>query len=86
MRTTARSLMRPAHVHFLIDAPGFQRVTTMLFPSDDAHLDTDPVFGVKQSLVAGYEDYAKGEGPYPDESGSYTLLRHNFVLEPVAGH
>jgi hydroxyquinol 1,2-dioxygenase len=85
MRTTARSLMRPAHVHFLIDAPGFQRVTTMLFPSDDAHLDTDPVFGVKQSLVAVYEEYPGGGGPRPDQSGPYTLLRHTFVLAPVAG-
>jgi hydroxyquinol 1,2-dioxygenase len=85
MRTTARSLMRPAHVHFLIDAPGFQRVTTMLFPSDDAHLDTDPVFGVKQSLVTVYEEYPGGGGPSPDQSGPYTLLRHTFVLAPVAG-
>ena len=85
MRTTARSLMRPAHVHFLIDAPGFQRVTTMLFPSDDAHLDTDPVFGVKQSLVTVYEQYSGGGGPRPDQSGPYTLLRHTFVLAPAAG-
>lgn len=84
MSATARSLMRPAHVHFLINAPGFQRVTTMLFPADDEHLDTDPVFGVKQSLVAAYEDHAAGEGPHPDQSGPYTLLRHTFVLEPVA--
>ena len=85
MRVTARSLMRPAHIHFLIDAPLFQRVTTMLFPSNDTYLATDPVFGVKQSLVAVYEEYSEGEGPHPDQSGPYTLLRHTFVLEPVAG-
>jgi hydroxyquinol 1,2-dioxygenase len=85
MRATARSLMRPAHVHFVITAPGFQRVTTMLFPSDDAHLDTDPVFGVKQSLVTVYEEHSEGETPHSDQSGPYTLLRHTFVLEPATG-
>jgi hydroxyquinol 1,2-dioxygenase len=83
MAATGRSLMRPAHVHLLIDAPGYQRVTTMLFPSDDPHLDTDPVFGVKQSLVASFDTYEAGAGPcrgLTDEP--YTLLRHTFVLEP----
>src|SRR5262249_51898737 len=51
MRAADRSLMRPAHVHLVIEAPGFQRVTTMLFPSDDLYLGQDPVFGVKNSLV-----------------------------------
>lgn len=83
MDATGRSLMRPAHVHLLIEAPGFQRVTTMLFPSDDPYLDEDPVFGVKQSLVTDYETYSADAGPCSglvDEP--YTLLRHTFVLEP----
>jgi hydroxyquinol 1,2-dioxygenase len=75
--------MRPAHVHVLIEAPGFQRVTTMLFPSTDEYLDADPVFGVKQSLVAAFDTYEAGTGPrsgLTDEA--YTVLRHTFVLEP----
>ncbi|QFZ72289.1 hydroxyquinol 1,2-dioxygenase [Streptomyces fagopyri] len=83
MSATSRSLMRPAHVHVLITAPGFQRVTTMLFPSDDPYLDTDPVFGVKQSLLDSYDTYEADAGPrrgLTDEP--YTLLRRTFVLEP----
>ncbi|MEU1535862.1 dioxygenase [Streptomyces fagopyri] len=83
MSATSRSLMRPAHVHVLITAPGFQRVTTMLFPSDDLYLDTDPVFGVKQSLLDPYDTYEADAGPrrgLTDEP--YTLLRRTFVLEP----
>ncbi|MEV5150238.1 dioxygenase [Streptomyces sp. NPDC052727] len=84
MGATGRSLMRPAHVHLLIEASGFQRVTTMLFPSDDPYLDADPVFGVKQSLVAPYDTYDAGTGPCRGRTdGPYTLLRHTFVLEPV---
>ncbi|MDX3767727.1 hydroxyquinol 1,2-dioxygenase [Streptomyces sp. NBC_01707] len=83
MSATNRSLMRPAHVHLLIEAPGFQRVTTMLFPSDDPHLDADPVFGVKDSLVESFETFEADAGPrrgLTDEP--YTVLRHTFVLEP----
>jgi hydroxyquinol 1,2-dioxygenase len=83
MSATGRSLMRPAHVHLLIEAPGFQRVTTMLFPSDDQYLDTDPVFGVKESLVESYDTYAADAGPCRGLTDvPYTLLRHTFILEP----
>ncbi|MFE2970274.1 dioxygenase [Streptomyces sp. NPDC059340] len=84
LNATSRSPMRPAHVHLLIDAPGFQRVTSMLFPSDDPYLDTDPVFGVKESLVESYDTYAADAGPCSGLTDvPYTLLRHTFVLEPV---
>ncbi|WP_328887828.1 dioxygenase family protein [Streptomyces sp. NBC_00316] len=84
MGATGRSLMRPAHVHLLIEAPGFQRVTTMLFPSDDPYLDADPVFGVKESLVASYDTYAADSGPRRGPTDQpYTVLRHTFVLEPL---
>lgn len=84
MGATGRSLMRPAHVHLLIEAPGFQRVTTMLFPSDDPFLDVDPVFGVKESLVESFDAYKADAGPcrgLTDEP--YTHLRRTFVLEPL---
>ncbi|UXY24277.1 hydroxyquinol 1,2-dioxygenase [Streptomyces cynarae] len=84
MSATGRSLMRPAHVHLLIEAPGFQRVTTMLFPSDDPYLDADPVFGVKESLVQSYSTYAADAGPCRGLTDvPYTLLHHTFVLEPL---
>ncbi|MGI5134010.1 MULTISPECIES: dioxygenase [unclassified Streptomyces] len=84
MSATSRSLMRPAHVHLLMEAAGFQRLTTMLFPSDDPYLDMDPVFGVKESLVESFDTYGAGAGPYGEQTDvPYTLLRHTFVLEPL---
>ncbi|MFD3585784.1 dioxygenase [Streptomyces sp. NPDC058683] len=84
MSATSRSLMRPAHVHVLIAAAGFQRVTTMLFPSDDPYLDADPVFGVKQSLLESYDTYEADAGPCRGLTDvPYTLLRRTFVLEPL---
>ncbi|MET9353135.1 dioxygenase [Streptomyces sp. NPDC006617] len=83
MSATGRSLMRPAHVHLLVEAPGFQRVTTMLFPSDDPYLDADPVFGVKESLVESFDTYEAGSGPCREVTDEpYTLVRRTFVLEP----
>jgi hydroxyquinol 1,2-dioxygenase len=75
MRTTHRSVMRPAHVHVRIEAPGFQQVTTMLFRHDDPHVAADPVFGVKRSLLAVFEPV---DGESPAE-----ILEHTFVLDPV---
>lgn len=55
LHTARRNIMRPAHVHVRIEAPGFRRLTTMLFVEGDPYLDADPVFGVKQSLVMPFE-------------------------------
>lgn len=51
---------RPAHVHFLISAPGFQTIVTHLFDGDDPWLGSDAVFGVKTSLIAPFE---RTDGP-----------------------
>jgi len=46
-----RHNLRPNHLHMMIDAPGFRKLTTALFPEGDAILSSDAVFGVKKSLV-----------------------------------
>jgi protocatechuate 3,4-dioxygenase beta subunit len=43
--------MRPSHLHMMIHAPGFRKLTTALYPEGDVYLTSDPVFGVKKSLV-----------------------------------
>ena len=47
--------MRPAHVHFLVNAPGYEPLITHVFIEGDKYLDTDVVFGVKDELVAKIE-------------------------------
>jgi hydroxyquinol 1,2-dioxygenase len=46
---------RPAHMHFLVTAPGFQKLVTHTFVGDDAYLESDAVFGVKKTLIAPFE-------------------------------
>jgi len=64
LRAMGRHPMRPAHVHFIIAAPGYRTLVTQLFVEGDAYLDSDAVFGVKDSLVVDYKDVAAaGEKP-----------------------
>lgn len=42
---------RPAHIHFLVGAPGYREVVTALYMAGDEHIETDTVFGVSESLV-----------------------------------
>ncbi len=45
---------RPAHIHFIISAPGHEAVTTHIFVEGDPYLDSDAVFGVKKELVVPF--------------------------------
>jgi protocatechuate 3,4-dioxygenase beta subunit len=51
LAATARHPNRPAHLHFIVAAPGYRPVTTHVFVDDSPYLDSDAVFGVKDSLV-----------------------------------
>lgn len=51
LAATARHPYRPAHMHFIVTAPGYRPVTTHLFVDDSPYLDSDAVFGVKENLV-----------------------------------
>lgn len=66
---------RPAHMHYLVTAPGYQWLVTHTFVGGDEYLTSDAVFGVKDTLVAPYERLEDGD----------TLWRSpfDFVLVPV---
>jgi protocatechuate 3,4-dioxygenase beta subunit len=54
LRQAGYPLRRPAHLHFLIKAPGFETITTHLYDRRDPHLHEDAIFGVKPELVADF--------------------------------
>jgi protocatechuate 3,4-dioxygenase beta subunit len=56
LAATGRHPNRPAHVHFLVTAPGHRPVTTHLFVAGDPYIDSDAVFGVKDSLVREFPE------------------------------
>ena len=73
LKATGRHPWRPAHLHFLIKAPGYEALTTHVFRSDGPYLDSDAVFGVRQSLIADWK--AQADGSF--------LVEYDFVLNPV---
>jgi len=79
-----RSPMRPAHVHFMITAPGYHSLVTHVFAEGDRYLDTDAVFGVKSSLIVPFERHEAGIAPDGRQMEQpYSTTRYDFVLAPI---
>lgn len=74
LRAMGRHPMRPGHLHFWVQAPGHRQVITHLFVNGDTYLDSDVVFGVKESLVV---DFGGLEGPRH-------TVRYDFRLKKAA--
>jgi catechol 1,2-dioxygenase len=52
---------RPAHMHFIVSAPGYERIITHTFVDGDEWLTSDAVFGVKASLISTMEPGEEGD-------------------------
>ncbi|AZL57931.1 6-chlorohydroxyquinol-1,2-dioxygenase [Tabrizicola piscis] len=79
-----RHPFRPAHLHFIIEAPGYARLVTHIFDPDDPYIHSDAVFGVKESLMAEFtpvSDPAKAKAAGFD--GPYFDTEFDFVLAPA---
>lgn len=76
---------RPAHLHFMIKAEGFEPLITHVFRKGDRYLDSDAVFGVPRSLVAEWVRNPSGAGPDGTVvSVPFYTLDFDFVLNPVS--
>ena len=76
-----RHAMRPAHIHFIVSAPGFASVTTHLFVAGDPLLDSDAVFGVKGSLVVPFVHHDDPEtAAARGLRNPYYTVEYDFVL------
>jgi catechol 1,2-dioxygenase len=72
---------RPAHIHFIVSADGYRPVTTHLFTPDCPWLNSDAVFGVKESLIA---DFMEVDDPEQAEklgfANPFQKVEWDFVL------
>ncbi|MGJ5049230.1 intradiol ring-cleavage dioxygenase [Bradyrhizobium oligotrophicum] len=83
---TKRHPMRPAHVHFLVDAKGYEPLITHVFVGGDEYLDSDVVFGVKDDLIAQVQ--RSTDAVMPDGKlavGPWHLMTYDFRMKPGAG-
>jgi hydroxyquinol 1,2-dioxygenase len=62
---------RPAHIHFLLSAPGYQELATALYLAGDPVIDSDAVFGVSRALIVS---------PQPGPKGEPRRITYDFVL------
>ena len=63
LAASGRHPMRPAHLHFMVTAPGHRTLITHIFVAGDEYLASDAVFGVKDSLVVDVADHLPGTAP-----------------------
>jgi len=86
IEATNRHPMRPAHVHFLVNAQGHEPLITHVFIDGDEYLDSDAVFGVKDELISKIEHH--NEPVLPDgksAAGPWHMMTYEFQMKPGTG-
>jgi protocatechuate 3,4-dioxygenase beta subunit len=86
LSATGRHPWRPAHIHFVVSAEGYEPVTTHIFDRTDEYLGSDAVFAVKDSLIC---DFARHDSPDAEArqvgiDQPYYTTRFDFRLKPAA--
>jgi hydroxyquinol 1,2-dioxygenase len=66
---------RPAHIHFMVAASGYETLITHIFNAESPYLDSDAVFGVKNSLIVAFAQNSP--------TGSGRVLTYRFGLKPL---
>ncbi|MGH8220866.1 MAG: dioxygenase [Steroidobacteraceae bacterium] len=85
LRAMGRHPYRPGHIHMIVSAAGYEPVTTHLFVADSPYLDTDTVFGTKDSLVVKFERCAPGRAPTGEQMAApYYTAQYDFRLRRAA--
>jgi hydroxyquinol 1,2-dioxygenase len=75
IRAQKRHGFRPAHIHFVIGAPGYRELVTALYMEGDDHIDSDTVFGVVESLITKVNNHDP-DSPLPH----LPSIRYDFQL------
>jgi hydroxyquinol 1,2-dioxygenase len=83
LRKMGRHPNRPGHIHMKVSAPGHKEVTTHLFVKDSPYLDSDAVFGVRDSLIVEFEKHEPGTAMDGREMAKpYHVAHYDFRLIP----
>ena len=83
---TKISPYRPAHIHFLLETPGFHRIITHLFQKGDQYIDTDVVYGVKEPLIVEFVKKKAGEKAPNGEviNTPFYVVHYDFTLQKLS--
>lgn len=84
LEALGRHPYRPAHLHYILKADGYETLVTHIFDPDDPYINSDAVFGVKESLLAEFklvDDPARAkELGFSDK---FWEVEYDFVLAPA---
>jgi protocatechuate 3,4-dioxygenase beta subunit len=88
LKATGGHPWRPAHIHFVVMADGYEAVTTHIFDRADPYLASDAVFAVKDSLIC---DFVRHETPTEEAAklgiaGPVLTAQFDFVLKPAGAN
>ena len=74
LEATKRHPYRPAHIHFIVTAPGHRPLTTHIFVAGSPYIESDAVFAVKKNLIT---EFAPADGPEQPARANFDI-----VLQP----
>ena len=84
LRATGRHPYRPAHLHFIVTAAGHAPLTTHVFATGGPYLDSDAVFGKKDSLIVDFVEHASTvEAAAHGVQAPFYTTEYDFVLKQV---
>jgi len=75
-----RHPMRPAHIHFIVSAPGHKTLITQIFSDTEEALVTDVVFGAKAQIVGDFVEHREPHPDYPGEQLPFYTCEYTFKL------
>jgi hydroxyquinol 1,2-dioxygenase len=74
LEATKRHPYRPAHIHFIVTAPGHRPLTTHIFVAGSPYIESDAVFAVKKSLITEFTP--------ADDPNQPARANFDIVLQP----
>lgn len=83
---TGRSPMRASHLHFMVTAENLRTLVTHIFVEGDELLQSDTVFGVKDSLIKNFEEQPSGTSTSDGrdlEGETWSRVKFDIVLAPA---
>jgi len=85
LKATGRHPWRPAHIHFVVSAEGYEPVTTHIFDRTDEYLGSDAVFAVKDSLICDFvrHDRPTAEATRLSIEPPFLTAHFDFHLKPA---
>lgn len=82
LRRQRRDPMRPAHIHFIVSAPGYKTLVTQIFSDTPEALAGDVVFGAKRQIVGDFVEHLEPAQNYPGATPPFYTCAYRFVLVP----